>query len=82
MRATRLMGVAALVLAMAVGGCGSTYYRVTDPSTQKTYYTEEVKRSGTTIQFQDQKSGAQVTLPASEIIEISKDEYKKNTEKK
>jgi hypothetical protein len=80
MRTPRVTAVAMLVL--AVGGCGSTYYRVTDPGTQKTYYTDEVKRTGTTIQFLDHKSGAQVTLPASEVIEITSDEYKKNAAKK
>jgi hypothetical protein len=79
---TRPTVVATLMLTLAATGCGSTYYRVTDPGTGKTYYTDEVKRSGTTVQFKDHKSGAAVTLPASEILEVSKDEYKKNTEKK
>jgi hypothetical protein len=79
MRTPRVTAVAMLVLVLAVGGCGSTYYRITDPGTQKTYYTDEVKRNGTTIQFRDHKSGAQVTLPASEVLEVSSDEYKKNT---
>jgi hypothetical protein len=82
MKTPRVRAIATLVLALAVGGCGSTYYRVTDPSTQRTYYTDEVKRSGTTVQFKDYKSGAEVTLPASEVLEISSDEFKKNTAKK
>jgi hypothetical protein len=77
----RLMTVAALVLALAAAGC-TTYYRVTDPGTGKTYYTNDFKRSGTALQFKDHKSGADVTLPASEVLEISKDDYMKNTEKR
>lgn len=77
----RLMTVAALVLALAAAGCTS-YYRVTDPGTSKTYYTDDFKRSGSSLQFKDHKTGADVTLPASEVMEISEDEYKKGTEKK
>ena len=81
MMTMRLMTVATLVLALAAAGC-TTYYKVTDPGTSKVYYTDDFKRSGSTLQFKDYKSGADVTLPASEVMEISKDEYKKNTEKK
>lgn len=82
MSTTRLTVVATLMLALAATGCSTTYYRVTDPGTGKTYYTDEIKRNGTTVQFKDHKSGAAVTLPASEVLEVPKDEYKKNTEKK
>jgi hypothetical protein len=33
------------------------------------------------VQFKDAKSGADVTLPTSEVLEISSDDYKKNTAK-
>jgi hypothetical protein len=81
MMTMRLMTVATLVLALAAAGC-TTYYRVTEPGESKVYYTDDFKRSGGTLQFKDHKSGAEVTLPASEVTEISKDEYKKGIEKK
>jgi outer membrane protein assembly factor BamE (lipoprotein component of BamABCDE complex) len=67
MMTMRLMTVATLVLALAAAGC-TTYYRVTEPGESKVYYTDDFKRSGGT--------------PASEVTEISKDEYKKGIEKK
>jgi hypothetical protein len=81
MMSIRLMTVATLVLALAAAGC-TTYYKVTDPGTKKAYYTDDFKRSGSTLQFKDQKSGADVTLPTSEVMEISEDEYKKAIEQK
>jgi hypothetical protein len=56
---------------------------VTDPSSGRTFYTEKVDRpkDQTTIMFKDAKTGAEVTLPSSEVLEISSDEYKKATGK-
>jgi hypothetical protein len=78
MRLTTLMAVA--VLALVVGGC-TTYYRIKDTTSGRTYYTEEFKRRNGTVVFKDTKSGAEVTLPSSEIAEVPEDEYKKNTAK-
>ena len=52
---------------------------IKDTTSGRTYYTEEYKRRNGTVMFKDTKSGAEVTLPSSEIAEVSKDEYKKNT---
>ena len=56
-------------------GC-TTYYRVTDQSTRKPYYTTDIDRtdSGAVI-FYDVKSRTKVTLQSSEIIEISRDAF-------
>jgi hypothetical protein len=81
MIAVSRLTIAILVLVLAAAGC-TTYYRVTDPGTGKTYYTDDFKRSGSAVQFKDHKSGAQVTLPASEVLEVSSDDYKKGIEKK
>jgi hypothetical protein len=57
-------------------GC-TTYYRVTDQSTRRTYYTTDFdRRDSGAVQFYDAKSRANVTLQSSEIIEISKDAFK------
>ena len=78
-RVTTLMLLLAMVLATA--GC-TTYYRVTDPASGRMYYTDEIKRNQQgTVQFRDVKSGADVTLPTSEVLEISSDDFKKNTAK-
>jgi len=68
----------ALVCAVLIvgGGCGSTYYRINPPGTDKSYYTTGYQDLGfgQGVRFTDMKTGAQVTLPASEIHKISKDE--------
>ena len=66
----------ALVLtgALLVGGCAS-YYKVTDASNGKAYYTEEVKRNGSAVEFKDGKTGAVTTLQDSQVLEISKQQY-------
>lgn len=40
------------------------------------------RRTDSGIRFKDHVSGAEVTLPASEVLKVSEDEYNKNTEKK
>ena len=56
-------------------GC-TTYYRVTDQSSRKAYYTTDIDRTDSgAVQFYDVKSRAKVTLQSSEIIEISRDAF-------
>ena len=65
----------------AIIGCAS-YYKVTDPASSKTYYTKDVERNRDgSIEFKDEKTGAEVTLQSSEVIEVSSDEFEENTEK-
>ena len=47
------------------------------------FYTEEVDRQkgGTTIMFKDAKTGAVVTLPSSEVLQVSSGEFRKGTAK-
>jgi hypothetical protein len=81
MRTTKLMAVAVLTIALGTLGC-TTYYRITDPASGRAYYAEEFKRSADgTLQFKDAKSGAAVTLRSSEVLEITKEEFSKNTSK-
>jgi hypothetical protein len=82
MRAARLTASTALLgIVLVTAGC-TTYYRVTDPSSGRMYYTDDVKRSPQgAVQFKDAKSGADVTLQASEVLPISSDDFKKNTAK-
>jgi hypothetical protein len=81
MRALRVTASTALLaIVLATAGC-TTYYRVTDPSSGKMFYTDDVKRSGSAVMFKDAKSGSEVTLQASEVKEIPQDEFIKNTAK-
>lgn len=64
-------------LTVQVAGC-TTYYRVTDPGSGKTYYTtkvDDVGRGGA-VKIKDDKTGGMVTLQSSEVKEISQEEYK------
>ena len=62
-------------LTMLVVGC-TNYYRVTDPTTGKAYYTTKVGDTGKggAVNIKDEKMGSIVTLQSSEVKEISKDE--------
>jgi uncharacterized protein YceK len=69
-------------LILLFSGCGS-YYKVTDPSSSNVYYTTKIdKERRGSVEFKDANTGSTVTLQNSEITEISKDEFKANTEKK
>jgi len=64
--------VAALLLA-CVGGC-TTYYKVTDPTTNKVYYTTDIKQDGSTT-LKDARSGNTVTLQNVEVQKISQKDF-------
>jgi hypothetical protein len=62
--------------ALLVTGC-TTYYKVTDPESGKTYYTEDVSNKGDgAVKLKDERSQAVITLQNSAVIEITEDEYK------
>jgi uncharacterized protein YceK len=62
-------------LVVTAAGCTS-YYRVTDPSSGKAYYTTKVDDvRGGAVKIKDGKTGSTVTLQSSEVKEISEDEY-------
>ena len=61
---------------LIAAGC-TTYYKVSDPSSGRAYYTTKVKEGmGGSVKFKDEKSGSMVTLQSSEVKEISADEFK------
>ena len=58
-------------------GCVWGYWQVVDPTTKNMYYTEDVKRiKGGAAQFIDAKTGKQITLQNSEVMEVSKDQFR------
>jgi hypothetical protein len=69
-------GLMVCALIMVVTGC-SSHYRVTDPSSGKTYYTKKIDNAGRAgaVKIKDEKTGSTVTLQSSEVKEISEDEY-------
>ena len=71
----------AMVLSLGLAGCGSTYYLVKDPQNNAEYYTTAVKKSGSAVEFKDEKTLTQMTLQNSQISEITKDQYKAATGK-
>ena len=57
-------------------GC-TKYYKVTDPTTDKTYYTTKIKKKGSgAIRIEDERTGNEVRLQSSEIEKITKDQFK------
>ncbi len=68
-----LLGIVCL---FGLAGCGG-YWQVVDPATKNVYYTEDVKRiKGGAVQFVDGKTGKQITLQNSEVMEVSKDQFR------
>jgi hypothetical protein len=54
----------------------TSYYRITDQATGKTYYTTQFDRTDSgAVKFEDANSRSTVTLQSSEIIETSRAEF-------
>jgi hypothetical protein len=62
------------VLLAGLAGCGSTYYKVTDPTSGRVYYTTGYQDLGygQGTRFTDLKTGSQVTLTSTDIKKIDK----------
>ncbi len=70
-----------IVLALCASGC-TTYYKVHDPTTNKDYYTTELrKQSGGAVTLKDARTGNEVSVQNSEVKSITKEEWEsgKNT---
>ena len=71
----------ALVSAVALlMGC-TNYYKVTDPSTNKTYYTTKLEQRQGATSLKDARTGNSVTIQNSELEQINKEQFEsgKNT---
>jgi len=51
------------------------YFKVTDPASGKVFYTEDIDRKGSAVEFKDAQTGGAVTLQNSEIMQIDKQAY-------
>jgi hypothetical protein len=63
-----------LALAAMLAGCTS-YYKVTDPTTHKDYFTTEVRQQDGATMLKDGKTGSKVTIQNSEVKSITREEY-------
>jgi hypothetical protein len=75
-RLSHFSGILVLLVAISLlFGC-TNYYRVTHPPTGKAYYTTELDKKGDgAVEFKDARTGEKVTLPSSEVREITKEEF-------
>ncbi len=68
----------ACAVSLALFGC-SHFYKVTDPGSGRTYYTDNIDNKGNgVIRFKDESTKQFVTLSASEVMEITEDQFKAN----
>ena len=77
----RTLAVVALALVFCAGGC-TTYYKVTDPTTGRAYYTTELQhKNNGAATLKDARTGNKVNLQNSEVQTISKEQFEsgKNT---
>jgi hypothetical protein len=51
------------------------YFKVVDPATDKVFYTEDIERKGSAVEFKDAQTGGVVTLQNSAITQIDKQAY-------
>ena len=63
------------LLFLVATGCTS-YYRVTDQATGRTYYTTDLDRTDSGgVVFKDAKTFSKVTLQSSEVREVSRQDF-------
>jgi hypothetical protein len=72
-----------LVALLLLGACSGKYYRVTDTSSGRVYYTRDVdtKRRSGAVDFKDAKSGAKVTIQSSQVEKITEAQYQQGLSK-
>jgi len=68
------LALALLIAALGVGGC-STYFRVTDTSNGKVYYTKDYAREPNNVRFKDANTGKEMAIPTADVRSISSEEY-------
>jgi hypothetical protein len=68
--------LAVVAVAVCCAACAhDNYYKVTDPGSGKVFYTEEIKRNGSAVEFRDTQSNSVVTLQNSEIAAVPEAAY-------
>jgi uncharacterized lipoprotein YmbA len=72
-----LKGLTMCGATVLLAACSSHYYKVTDPASNKAYYTKKIDGAGRAgaVKIKDEKTGSTVTLQSSEVKEISANQY-------
>ena len=70
----------AAIATLAIVATGCSYYKITDPTTDKAYYTEKYE-SKDGITFPDATTEKQVTIQNAEIEDITSSQFKAATQK-
>jgi len=52
-----------------------TFFKVTDVSSGKVFYTRKVSRNGAAVLFKEERTGAETTLQNSQVLEIQREAY-------
>lgn len=78
-----LLRTVSLVALSALAAC-TTYYKIDDPGSGKSFYTTDIKREreGGAITFKDAQTGAETTMQNSQVLEIDKKQYQEALGKK
>ncbi|MCP4834458.1 MAG: hypothetical protein GY895_06785 [Phycisphaera sp.] len=66
------------IASVAFVATGCSYYKITDPTTDKAYYTEKYD-SNDGVSFTDAATGKEVTIQNAEIEDISGSDFKAAT---
>jgi hypothetical protein len=74
------IGLVCGLAACSAWGC-TKYYRVTDPVSGNVYHTNKVERShrGGFVEFKDARTGEEITLQSSQVAEVTKYEFQRDT---
>ncbi len=65
-----------LCLCILISGCSTHYYRVADPVSGRTYYTDDLTRTENEgVELKDARTGETVTIQNSEVKEINEYEF-------
>jgi hypothetical protein len=72
---SKLRVLAVLILIASLTACAHSYFKVTDPGGDKVFYTDDIKRNGSAVEFKDAVTGGVVTLQNSAITQIDKQAY-------
>jgi hypothetical protein len=71
---SRVRTLVAVLLTVSLTGCAH-YFKVTDPASGKVYYTKDIDRKGSAVEFKDDQTGSNLTLQNSQILQIDKQAY-------
>lgn len=73
---TKFHATACVLAALLLSAC-SSYYMVKDPVSGKEFYTSSVsKKSGGGVIFKDARTGEEVRLQNSQIMEVTRDQFR------